>query len=182
MKYKTLNQERDFDNQVVSLLNYSGLVLLAFELIKDHIVVPIKSFYEDTIFSQSSPFATYEKDVLSRDKKEFMACLLYLRDFMEAIDGNDLALIQELRDKRNLVAHRLTTLMDSFDVAEFTKLLVKSKDVLFELSNYRVRMEIGADPEFQGRGINWETIASDEYFLFTRVLREIEGLSERLTS
>jgi hypothetical protein len=66
-------------------LAYAGLVLLAFELLKSMIVKPIKVFYAHTTFS-GGPFVSYEHDVMSRHKSEFEACLLYLRDFMEAID------------------------------------------------------------------------------------------------
>ncbi len=82
-------------------LTYAGLVLVAFELVKDMIVGPIKAFYTDITFAPGSPFKSYDKDVRIRHSNEFEACLLYLRDFMEAIDSDDMATIQELRTHHN---------------------------------------------------------------------------------
>ena len=48
---------------------------------------------------------------------------------------------------------------------------------LFKLSNYRVRMEIGADPEF--RGIDWEIVKGGEYLLFERVVESVKLLNEQ---
>jgi len=39
--------------------------------------------------------------------REFQACLLYLRDFMKAIDSKDVLTIQGLRKHRNDLAHGL---------------------------------------------------------------------------
>ncbi len=58
---------------------------------------PIKAFYADMAFGQGMPFKTYQEDVRARHKNEFEACLLYLRDFMEALDVDDVKTIQELR-------------------------------------------------------------------------------------
>jgi hypothetical protein len=48
---------------------------------------------------------------------------------------------------------------------------------LFNLSNYRVRMEIGADPEFQKMGINWETVKGHEFLLFETVVQKVKLLN-----
>jgi len=71
------------------------------------IVGPIKAFYAHTTFAPWSPFKSYDKDGRIRHSNEFEACLLYLRDFMEAIDSADMVTIQELRTHRNELAHDL---------------------------------------------------------------------------
>ncbi len=85
------------EEELTRALAYVGLVLVAFELVKRLIVNPIKAFYCDVTFGNGMPFKSYEEDVLSRHKNEFEACLLYLSDFMEAIDS-DLQAIQRLRN------------------------------------------------------------------------------------
>jgi len=37
-------------------------------------------------------------------------------------------------------------------------------------------MEIGADPEFQGLGIDWEAVTGGEYLLFQKVVESCEAL------
>ena len=88
-------------------VTYAGFVLVAYELVKSMIVGPIKAFYADTTFGQGMPFRSYDVDVRARHKNEFEACLLYLRDFMEALNADDVNTIQDLREHRNDLAHNL---------------------------------------------------------------------------
>jgi len=156
-------------------LTYAGFVLVAYELVKSMIVAPIKAFYADMTFGQGMPFKSYNADVRVRHKSEFEACLLYLRDFMEALDADDVNTIQNLREHRNELAHSLTRKLPILRLADCRALWAKVDRTLFKLSNYRAYMEIGADPEF--RGINWETATGGEYLLFERVVEAMKLLN-----
>ena len=131
-------------------LTYAGFVLVGYELVKDMIVGPIKLFYKDSTFGQGMPFKTYDEDVRARHKNEFEACLLYLRDFMEAVDDADFDAIQELRNHRNELAHELVRRLPILRVDEHQSLWERVDRTIFKLSNYRTRMEIGADPRVLG--------------------------------
>jgi hypothetical protein len=159
-------------------LTYAGFVLLAYELVKSMIVVPIKAFYADTTFGHGMPFKTYDEDVRARHKNEFEACLLYLRDLMEAIDADDVSTIQALREHRNDLAHDLARKLPSLDLSEYSALWDKVDRTIFKLSNHRAYVEIGAYPEF--RGIDWETAKGGEYLLFERVVESMKLLNEHL--
>ena len=159
-------------------LAYAGFVLVGYELVKDMIVGPIKLFYRDTTFGQGMPFKTYDEDVRARHKNEFEACLPYLRDFMEAVDDADLDAIQELRNHRNDLAHHLVRRLPILRVDEHQSLWERVDRTIFKLSNYRTRMEIGADPEFQGLGIDWEAVTGGEYLLFQKVVESVKLLNE----
>jgi len=167
------------EDDLTRSLAYVGFVLLAYELVKSLIVDPIKLFYKDMTFN-SGPFTSYEADVLSRHKNEFEACLLYLRDFMEAIDADDVSAIQELRRHRNDLAHDLPNKLRMLDVNSYASLLYKADKALFKLSNYRTYMEIGHDPEFQNKGIDWETVYSTEYVIFKEVIEKVKILRENI--
>ena len=160
--------------ELTQALTYAGFILVAFELVKSLIVNPIKAFYWNTTFAEGMIFSSYEEDVLSRHRNQFEACLLYLRDFMEAIDSEDVLTIQSLRKHRNDLAHDLPNMLDNLDVEHYLPLLEKTNKALFKLSNYRVYMEIGADPEFQDKGIDWSTVKGGEYMLFEEVLNKIK--------
>ena len=159
-------------------LTYAGLVLVAYELVKSMIVGPIKAFYADMSFGQGMPFKTYEEDVRARHANEFEACLLYLRDFMMALDADDVSTIQALREHRNDLAHNLATKLAILDLGEHTALWDKVDPMIFKLSNYRAYMEIGADPEF--RGIDWATAKGGEYLLFERVVESMKLLNDQI--
>jgi hypothetical protein len=157
-------------------LIYAGFVLTSFELVKRMIVGPIKTFYANTTF-QGMPFHSYEDDVLARDSNEFQACLLYLRDFMEAIDSADICAIQHLRKHRNELAHDLVSRLPTLQTDDYQALWVKVDAVLFKLSNYRTQMEVGADPEFQALDLNRETIYGEEYFVFKQIVEKVRFLT-----
>ncbi len=159
--------------ELTKILTYAGYTLLAFELVKSMIVDPIKSFYERTE-SFNGPFKTYKEDVLSRHKIQFEACLLYLKDFMEAIDADDLLVIQNLRNHRNELAHELPDRLKMEEIKNNQHLLKRTKDVIFKLSNYRAYMEIGADPELAG--IDWESVKGHEYLIFETIVNKVENL------
>jgi len=168
-KIEELNSE-----EITQRLTYVGFVLIAFELVKSLIIAPIKIFYKDTTFSGSSLFHSYERDVLSRHKNEFEACLLYLRDFMKAIDDTDFNTIQELREHRNFLAHNVAPVLLNQNIGDYLSLLEKVDKALFNLSNHNTFMEIGADPEFQNKGIDWKTLKGPEYLLFEEILNKIK--------
>lgn len=159
-------------------LAYAGLVLVAYELVKSMIVAPIKAFYKDTTFGQGMPFKTYQEDVRARHANEFEACLLYLRDFMEALNADDVETIQALREHRNDLAHTLADKLGELDLRGYGALWSKVDRTLFKLSNYRAYMEIGADPQF--RGIDWSTAKGGEYLLFERAIESMKLLGERI--
>lgn len=165
------------ERELTRVLTYVGLVLLSFELVKSLIVRPIKAFYSHVTFGPGMPFKSYEEDVLSRHRNEFEACLLYLRDFMQAIDADDMDAIQALRTHRNEVAHDLADRLHVLRVENYAPLLERADRALFKLSNHQAYMEIGAEPELQNQGIDWNTVKGHEYLLFEEVRRKI-GLLE----
>lgn len=161
------------DDEVSKILSYAGYILLSFELVKSMIVQPIKLFYKNTTF-YGGPFSTYKDDVLSRHKNEFEACLLYLKDFMEAIDSNDIKTIQALRKHRNDLAHNLPDRLTLDQITDNSDLLDRSKEVIFKLSNYRTYMEVGQEPEL--RGVDWESIKGHEYLILETIIEKVKYL------
>lgn len=164
------------EEELRRVLAYAGLILVAFELVKNLIVKPIKVFYSDGNLGKGMPFKSYEEDVLSRHRNEFEASLLYLRDFMKAIDSEDLLAIQALRKHRNDLAHDLANKLHDLEIESYVPLVEKANKALFKLSNYRTCMEIGADPKFQNKGIDWARVKGQEYMLFEEVLNKVKVL------
>jgi hypothetical protein len=164
------------EKELTRVLTYAGFILVAFELAKSMIVNPIKVFYEHVTFVEGMPFKSYEEDVLSRHKYQFEATLLYLKDFMESIDSEDVLTLQTLRRHRNDLAHDLPNILGTLDLEHHLPLLEKADRVLFKLSNYLTYMEIGSDPAFKNKGIDWDTIKGPEYMLFEDILHKVRIL------
>lgn len=162
-------------NELTRRLAYAGFVLVGFELVKSMIVGPIKAFYTDMTFSNGMPFKSYSEDVLTRHSNEFEACLLYLTDFMQAIDSDDMDTIQELRKHRNELAHAMVTKLPTLELHAYEPLWYMVDRTLFKLSNYRAYMEIGSDPNFIG--IDWDTAKGHEYLLFESIVESVRLLN-----
>jgi hypothetical protein len=161
-------------DELTRRLTYAGLVLIGFEILKGMIVGPVKAFYANVTFGAGMPFKSYEADVRSRARDEFEACLLYLRDFMEAISADDLDTIQELRRHRNDLSHDLVRRLPTLQLEQYREFWNRVDRTLFDLSRYRIRMEIGADPDF--KHIDWEadTVKGPEYLLFEHIIEKIK--------
>ena len=160
-----------------SRLAYVGLVLIAFELTKSMIVGPIKVFYRNVTFGPGMTFKSYEDDVKWRHKDQFEACLLYLRDFMDAIDDFDIIAIQSLRKHRNDLAHQLVDVLPRLDFTDHAALFAQVEATIFKLSNYRAYIEIGADPEFQKLKPDWKNLKGHEYLIFEDVMKKLKMFS-----
>lgn len=163
--------------ELTGRLTYAGLLLVGFELVKSMIVGPIKAFYANSTFAPAMLFNSYDEDVRARHANEFEACLLYLRDFTEAIDSADMVTIRELRTHRNELAHDLIARLPTLRIDEYRLLWEKVRRTLFKLSNYRTRMEIGADPELQAIEIDWENVEGHKYLLFEHVMDRVTLLN-----
>lgn len=168
------NVENLTEEELTRALSYAGFILVAYELVKSLIVNPIKAFYAYKTFGEGLPFKSFEEDVSYRHKNQFEACLLYLRDFMEAIDSEDVLTIQALRKHRNDLAHDLPNMLGNINIENNLSLLEKTDKALFKLSNYQIYIDIGSDPKFQNKGINWSTIKGPEYELFEEVLGKVK--------
>jgi hypothetical protein len=170
-----VNHRNGVEHELTTILTYSGYVLLAFELIKGMIIRPIKSFYAHTTF-EGGPFHSYEKDALTRSKNEFEACLLYLKDFMEAINEEDMKVIHALREHRNDLAHNLPNRLDMGQIDRNSDLLKQAKEVIFKLSNYRTYIEIGHEPEL--RGVDWNSVKGHEYLIIEKIIDNVDILKQ----
>ena len=148
-------------------------VLVGYELLKRMIVDPIKWYYWNTTFADGS---SYEHDVLSRHRNEFEACLLYLRDYMEAIDSEDVLTIQALRKNRNDLAHKLITVLPALDIHEHQPLFKNVDRTLFKLSRHHAFIEIGGDPAYQSLFDDWESVKGHEYLLWEAVVEKVKLL------
>jgi hypothetical protein len=173
-RYIVTSLEELSAEELTKRLTYAGFVLVSYERVKSMLVEPIKLFYRDVTF-EGGPFRSYEEDVRSRHQNEFEACLLYLRDFMQAIDARDMITIQSLRIHRNELAHDLVERLPTLHIEARRSLFEGVDDTLRRLSAYRAYMEVGADPEF--RGIDWNTVKGYEYLLFESILDKIRLLS-----
>lgn len=169
-----MKENNNENHDLTKILSYTGYVLVAHELIKSMIVRPIKLFYENTVFD-GGPFKSYEHDVLVRSKHEFEACLLYLKDFIKAIDDSDIQIIHQLRKHRNDLAHNLHERLDVKHIENHSELLNSVKGVIFKLSNYRAFTEIGQESKL--KGVDWTSLKGHEYLMIENIINSVKILA-----
>src|SRR5471032_1745762 len=83
------------------------MFITTFEILKDSIVDGIRDFYTNG-FDENGPRVgpDYQSKVLSKNKSPLYASLKWLRE-SGAIDDEDLAAFEKLKETRNLLAHQL---------------------------------------------------------------------------
>jgi hypothetical protein len=127
-------------------------------------------------FGEGLPFKSYEHDVLSRHKNVFEASLLFLKDHFEAISSDDLNAIQELRKRRNKIAHDLAAMLSTMNPADNRRALSQARDALFRLSNFWAYIDVGADPEVRALGVDWNEVAGEEFILLDRIIKQMDHI------
>jgi len=120
---------------------------------------------------------SYEHDVLSRHRDAFEASLLFLRDHFEALTAEEMNAIQDLRKYRNRIAHELCDLIVGMDTSRSGPMVIKARASVFRLSNFWTYIDIGADPEFKDKGIDWDAVAGNEFILIDRIIEQLDAIS-----
>ena len=172
-------EQPNSDRQIKHSAVIAGAAALTHTLLEALVVDSVKPFYDRTTFSQTESadhltFQSFEADVLWRHKNEFDACLLYLRDFMEVIDKGDVQSIQEFEVSQTEAEKCLRNNISALNFESLKDNLIQMDRAIFKLSNHRLYVEIGADPEF--KGIDWETQKGNEYVLFEGAVSAIRLL------
>jgi hypothetical protein len=164
------------DGDLNQALVYVGLIFLADELVKNLIVNPIRAFYSGASFGSEMPFISYDEDVLPRHKNEFDACLLYMRDFVQILDANDVLAIQSLRKHRKQLTRDLIGGLRRLEIDRYVPKLSAVNEALHKLRNDRA---LGGNPLVsltQYSSIDWIVRAGAEQQIFEEVVREIVSL------
>ena len=132
----------------------AGLVLAAFETLKDAIVDRIKSFFTHTWSRENGPEIDeeYQKDVLSRNRSPVYASLQWLKE-MKAIDDEDLSAFEAIKGARNKLAHELIQfLLQDTDVSEFELYFDLCSALLHKIEAWWIiNVDIATDPDLHDK-------------------------------
>lgn len=164
--------EQESPEALKAVLIDAGLFLVAYELIRSHVVRPVEFFYADTTFGPGLSFIDFETDVGSRSKHRFDACLLWLRDHMKAITPQQYTSIHRVREFRDNLSHGIHKEIQKHNFREATALLIEARDALFALDNFWVRMEIQADPDFSHIK-DWSVVHSGSFAMLDVLLKTV---------
>lgn len=115
-------------------LIFSSLYIATYESFNDYVIEEVKFFYNTGFTNGEYVFSdSYKSDVLSKDRSQVKATLLWLKDSGAIVD-RDIDIFDELRKYRNKLAHELMSLL-------FEGLPEELPDKFIELIKLRVKIE-----------------------------------------
>lgn len=162
-----------------SLLAAAGLYVVAYELVKTHVVDQVRSFFSFEWTAEDGWIAdeTYATRVRSRSKHELDACLDWLVE-AEAITEGGRQSIARLRKSRNEVAHKLWTFLvdPAFDLDP--QPLLDTREVLRDLGRFFGRIEVEADPQWEGVDVDFDSIQSGVSVVYEHFLEQVVDFIE----
>lgn len=179
----TLEQwERFLNPDVVRpSLFLATMFITTFEILKDSIVDGIRDFYTNG-FDENGPRVgpDYQSKVLSKNKSPLYASLKWLRE-SGAIDDEDLAAFEKLKETRNLLAHQLfavvTGQVESSHEAQFDSLVALLRKIGVW---WVVNVEIPTNPDFDGQEIDEEGIVPGSVLSLQLLIEVASGNTELL--
>ena len=179
----TLEQwERFLNPDVVRpSLFLATMFITTFEILKDSIVDGIRDFYTNG-FDENGPVVgpDYQSKVLSKNKSPLYASLKWLRE-SDAIDDEDLAAFEKLKETRNLLAHQLfavvTGQVECLHQAQFDSLVALLRKIGVW---WVVNVEISTNPDFDGQEIDEEGIVPGSVLSLQLLIEVASGNTELL--
>lgn len=111
-----------------------SLYIANYESFQDYIIEQVKFFYCSGFDQKGYIFSKdYENKVLSKDKNELYASLLWLKDF-ETINDEDIETFHRIRKYRNKLAHEMMDIL-------FERIVVDLPKNYSDLRNLRTKIE-----------------------------------------
>lgn len=174
--------ERFLDPEVVRpSLFMATMFITVFEILKNSIVDRLRDFYSICWSEDGSAVSPeYTSNVLSRNKSAVYASLNWLLE-NEAIDEADLAVFEQLKSTRNLLAHRLfdvvTGQVASTHQEQFTELveLLRKIEVWWV-----VNVELATNPDHDNQEVDEAGIVPGAILSLQMLLHVTGGGTELL--
>lgn len=174
--------ERFLDPEVVCpSLFMATMFITVFEILKNSIIDRIRDFYSiDWSEDDNTVSPEYASNVLSRNRSAVYASLNWLLEHA-AINEADLAIFEQLKSTRNLLAHRLfdvvTCQAASTHQEQFTSLveLLRKIEVW-----WIVNVELATNPDFDDQEIDEAGIVPGSILSLQMLLQVASGSTELL--
>lgn len=154
----------------------ASLYITAYEMLKESIMGRLKDFYCIGFTSDgltTSP--AYERKVLALNKSALYASLSWLKD-SQVIDAGDIELFEQLKLLRNSLAHELPEIVLTGKDVKLTSRMQEVMSLLQKIEVWWVlNVEIGTNPDFDGREINPDEITPGPVLIMQIMLEVLSG-------
>jgi hypothetical protein len=159
-----------------SNLIVASIFLAAYEMLRASVIDRIRSFFSNE-FRDGEWIASqdHQTNCLALDKSPLRASLLWLKQ-MSAIDDADIARVDRIREHRNELAHDLPKFLGTADADVNVQLLVGIYELVAKIDRWWIReVDMTTDPDFDGREVTDEDIASGNMLFIQIMLRIATG-------
>ncbi|WP_300753368.1 hypothetical protein [Janthinobacterium sp.] len=168
-------------NVVRPSLFLAAMFITTFEILKDSIVDNIREFYADGFDEHGAKIGPeYKSKVLSKNKSTLYASLQWLHE-SGAIDNEDLATFETLKETRNVLAHQLfavvTGQVESSHETQFDSLVALLRKIGVW---WVVNVELPTNPDFDGKEIDEEGIVPGAVLSLQMLIQVASGNTELL--
>lgn len=154
----------------------ASIFLAAYETLCASVIGRLRDFYSFG-FNADGPIIDekYETQVLSLDKSDFRASLLWLKE-NSAIDDSDIAKIDQIRQHRNDLAHELPKYLLTANTDIDVNLLVAMYDILTRIDRWWIQeVELPTNPDYDGIEIADDDIISGSMLFIQMMIRIATG-------
>jgi hypothetical protein len=157
------------------------MFITVFEILKNSIVDRLRDFYsigwsEDG----NADFPEYASNVLSRNKSAVYASLNWLQEH-EAIDEADLAIFEQLKSTRNLLAHRLFDVVTGQAASTHQEQFTALVELLRKIEVWWVvNVELAINPDYDDQKVDEEGIIPGAILSLQMLLHVASGGTELL--
>ena len=139
----------------------ASVFLVAYEMLKQALIDQLRGFFTVSMAANGEweIDEDYRQKVLSLDKKEMIACAKWFRD-SGALNDDDLLIIKELADHRNIIAHELPAIIGSQKEVSLIHLRCIYA-ITSKIDNWWIReIEIPTNPDFDHRTFSEEELSN----------------------
>lgn len=142
----------------------AGLYLVAHEMLVASIKEPILEFFSEK-WSENKGWhrsEKYRREVLALDpkgKEDTLRGSIRWLEKMEVIDANDLEIIEELTQARNIFAHELRNVISTGKMPEFVKIFPKIVSLVTKIDRWWViNVEMAVDDQWANKEVEPENV------------------------
>lgn len=150
----------------------ASIFITAYELLKEEIIDPPKSFFIYGGEDQLENRREYEKEVKALHKKDtFIASCLWLEN-QGAITGREVELILQIREHRNAIVHELPKLVASNELQVDKRLLECLNELATKVSRWwALEVDVPTNPDFDHVQVKEENVQTGLMMFMQVVMR-----------
>ncbi|HJS18119.1 MAG TPA: hypothetical protein VJ785_05200 [Anaerolineales bacterium] len=160
------NWERFLNPEVLRPnLMLASIYIATYEILKDSIISRVRDFYITGFDGKNDIIdPIYYSDILGKNKSPLYASLQWLRE-AQAITDDDIALFNQVKQRRNDIAHEISRMLSEGLPADFADRFNDTISLLAKIERWWIiNVEMQIDPDFMRMEVKEDNTWSNSEF------------------